>query len=706
MKSKKNTGKAFILLTFLVVMFFSLETVFAQCGTYFKTGYRKMLDTNFGKYELEDWNNDGKLDFWKFNYNQNTSSQDIYAYLNNGAGEWNWSNPQIYPTAIPAFHSNGYDRYYLFDFEGDGDKDIFSVRQLSFHTIHRNNGNGTFSEMPTRLYDDGQVMWNIGFFDVNGDNLRDWVHIANKPGVGNPFAYRPANADGTYGALTVIFNLFSPSQINNVGDFNGDGKTDFIIYDSGYKLVANNGNGTFTLGGVIASTEPVYFFDVADFNGDGRTDILSERGGDTGGSAPRTFYVFYGQTNGTFNRSAAVTNDFIVPRALLRNKIGDFNGDSTPDFIEYGDYSAGLDATAPAFYSVFLNDGAGGFTRTDYRRALGQERGMVFADLNGDGKTDIFVRERDGSYLNNIFGEQVINIQYNQCRSFGEVKKLNFNGNDRDDFVLWNSSTGEWRAKDVVWYQDGESTYRTFNWGLGSLGDTPAPGDFDGDGRTDYAVYRNGEGNWYIYGSSTGWLTIRFGLPGDIPIPNDFDGGGRTDVAVFRPSDGNWYILSSETQQFTALHFGANGDRPVPSDYDGDDKTDVAVYRPSEGNWYYLKSSDGNYAVFHWGIASDTPVPADFDGDGKSDLAVWRGGANGYWFILRSYNQQAGYFPMGKTGDIPLIVYGGGEIATPIVYRPSEWKWYKYEWNFPLYPAQKFFGGNQFVPIYIGLPNN
>src|SRR5690606_23290606 len=97
------------------------------------------------------------------------------------------------------------------------------------------------------------------------------------------------------------------------------------------------------------------------------------------------------------------------------------------------------------------------------------------------------------------------------------------------------------------------------------------------------------------------------------PAPADFDGDGKTDMAVFRPSTGVWYVLNSSDYSFYIAKFGLSEDKPVPADYDGDGKADVAVFRPSTGTWYLLKSTEG-FAAIQWGTAEDVPLPYAFIG--------------------------------------------------------------------------------------------
>ena len=122
------------------------------------------------------------------------------------------------------------------------------------------------------------------------------------------------------------------------------------------------------------------------------------------------------------------------------------------------------------------------------------------------------------------------------------------------------------------------------------------PSDFDGDNISDVAVWRPSSGVWYVQRSTdNNYSSIQFGGGsfGDEVVPGNYDGDHKIDYAVYRK--GVWYILNSSNGQSRVAQFGLASDKVVPGDYDGDGKTDLAVWRPENGVWYIWRSSDGGY---------------------------------------------------------------------------------------------------------------
>jgi hypothetical protein len=263
-----------------------------------------------------------------------------------------------------------------------------------------------------------------------------------------------------------------------------------------------------------------------------------------------------------------------------------------------------------------------------------------------------------------------------------QLNSGDFNSDGFTDLAYqrWANNEGRWWISLSPNYNVSEPT--SIKYDYAAVGDKPTPGDYDRDGKTDYAVFRPSDGTWHIiYSSNNTLIQAQFGISIDIPIPLDYDKDDKTDLAVYRPSTSVWYIYKSSTSTAEIVSWGISGDKPVPGDYNGDSKGDIAIFRPNGTNgaeWWVRFDVNGTVTTFAtlFGTSTDTPVQSDYTGDGKTDCAFWTP-SNGNWSILRSEDFSYYAFPFGTSGDLltPGDYDNDGKMDAA-VFRPSNGTWY------------------------------
>jgi hypothetical protein len=221
--------------------------------------------------------------------------------------------------------------------------------------------------------------------DFNNDGKPDFIQCCNSTGL----VFRAGNGDGSFGSPVTAASAPKGAAQLVAADVNGDGKLDIVglpAYGNypaapngtGLAVWMGNGDGTFQAPVVYPTTDSTISVAVGNFFGDGHPDIAV-------GEIDGNIDLFRNEGNGTFVLEKSIAVSASSP-ALVQLSAGDLNGTGVSDLA--ATVYDGFGGSGPLY--VLWNNGKGDFTQQELDSSYVQPAVSVVR-LNGDGMMDILV---------------------------------------------------------------------------------------------------------------------------------------------------------------------------------------------------------------------------------------------------------------------------------------------------------------------------
>ena len=292
----------------------SFTDIRATCGI----GKSPPLDDgDWHGFAFGDYDGDGNLDLYVAEGAKgNHGGIDKRDLLFRGNGDGTFADVAA-STGMQVTRHRGRSAYW-FDYDNDGQLDLFVKNYADSNVLYHNNGNGTF----TPVADAGDLLSAtdsagkgsiISFADYDNDSFLDVAMT----GDANAQALYHNNGNGTFSDVTAVSGIVRQSNGKGIawGDYDNDGLVDLFIArgnqlrpGNGTSLYHNNGNGTFS---DVTNTVGVNVSGACwsgvwgDYDNDGFLDLFVTYSGPTGNGAGNTNLLFHNNGNGTFTNVAA-----------------------------------------------------------------------------------------------------------------------------------------------------------------------------------------------------------------------------------------------------------------------------------------------------------------------------------------------------------------------------------------------------------------